>query len=252
MTGWSLRAAQDLSPVALPFVVKFDAGGALAYATFLGPSGGDSGAFDYLADLAVDASGSVYVAGITQEGSYPITAGPFQSTLKGFNDVYVTKLDPAGTALVYSTFYGGTGAEMANAAPGVGIAVDDEGHAYVVANTASLDLPEKDSFETSPTGRFIAKLAPDGTDLVYASYVRFANMGLDAVALAPPVEGGAADMSGGNATVFIAGSTFEPRGFAVIGIDETPVPCAGDCDGDGVVHVNELVAGVRIALARRR
>lgn len=232
----------------LPFLVKFGAGGAVVYATFLGPDGGDASAFNYLADLAVDAAGNAYVAGITEVGTYPTTPGAFRTTLSGFSDAYVSKLDPTGATLLYSTFYGGTQAETANGAPGVGITVGTAGEAYVIAHTASLDLPQKDSFEPTRSGRFIAKLNADGTDLVYASYLRFQNMGLDAIALAPAGEGGGAGSTGGNATVFIAGPTIDPRGFAVIGIDESPAACTGDCDGDGVVRVNELVAGVRIAL----
>lgn len=232
----------------LPFVVKFDAGGGLVYATFLGPDAGDPSAFNYLADLAVDAAGNAYVVGVTEVGTYPTTPGAFRTTLNGFSDLYVSKLDPTGAALVYSTFFGGSQAEMANGAPGVGIAVDAGGNAYIIGHTSSLDLPQKDSFEPTTSGRFIAKLDPTGANLVYASYVRFQNMGLDAIALGPGPEGIGAGIATGNETVFIAGPTIDPRGFAVIGIDEKPAPCSGDCDGDGVVRVNELVMGVRIAL----
>jgi hypothetical protein len=250
---WSLPVtpgAYQTNPTGdpLPFVVKFDAAGALQYATFLGPDAGDQSSFTYLADLAVDDAGNAYIVGVTESGTNPVTPGAFQTTLNGFSDLYVSKLDPTGATLLYSTFYGGSQAEMANGSPGLGITVDADGQAYVIGHTVSLDLPQKDAFEESRSGRFIAKFNSAGTDLVYASYLRFQNMGLDNIALAPMAEGSGAGTAGGNATVFIAGPTIDPRGFAVIGIDETPAACTGDCDGDGVVRVNELVAGVRIAL----
>ena len=79
----------------------------------------------------MDATGNAYVTGATNSYDFP-TANPFQATLAGNYDAFVTKFNPAGTALVYSTYLGGSGLEEYN-----GIAVDAAGNAYV----AGLRLP---------------------------------------------------------------------------------------------------------------
>ncbi|GIV30603.1 MAG: hypothetical protein KatS3mg028_1669 [Bacteroidia bacterium] len=78
--------------------------------------------------IAVDGSGNAYVTGLTNSTNYDITAGAFQTTHGGgtYSDVFVTKLNSTGTALVYSTYLGGSGADE-----GLGIAVDGSGNAYV-------------------------------------------------------------------------------------------------------------------------
>jgi hypothetical protein len=234
----------------LLFVAKFDPGGALAYATFLGPDAGDGNLFENQGDIAVDAAGNAYVVGVTGSATYPVTPGAFQTNLRGFSDLFVSKLDPTGARLVYSTYFGGSAAEYGDGDVGVRIVVNAEGQAYIAGHTDSLDLPEKDAFEPTKSGRFITKLDASGTDFVYSSYLRFQNMSIDALALAPSPSGDGAAGATGTVAVYVAGPTVEPRGLAVIGIDEstTPAECPGDCDGDGFVRVNELVAGVRVAL----
>jgi len=106
----------------------------LTYSTYLGgSSAGDTG----LA-IAVDASGEAYITGSTVSGDFP-TVNPFDPTNKtspGFVTAFVSKINAAGTALVYSTYLGGSGAEE-----GSGIAVDTAGNAYVTGFTTSLDFP---------------------------------------------------------------------------------------------------------------
>jgi uncharacterized protein (TIGR03437 family) len=123
------------------FVTKFSPdGSSLVYSTYLGGSG-----WDYADAIAVDSSGSAYVTGNTTSNDFPVTSGAYQtlcspspSTPPGTvtkascntnNSAFVTKLNPAGTGLVYSTFLGGYGGSE-----GTGIAVDSAGRAYIVGN----------------------------------------------------------------------------------------------------------------------
>ena len=114
------------------FVAKLNAAGsALVYSTYLG----GSGSFERGVGLTVDASGNAYVSGRTNSANFP-TANPFQATLGGTDDAFVTKLNAAGSALVYSTYLGGSGADFGGL-----IAIDASGNAYVAGSTFSTDLP---------------------------------------------------------------------------------------------------------------
>src|SRR2546426_4711209 len=100
----------------------------LFWSTYLGGSGGDYGN-----GIAVDAAGNAYVTGFTSTtgSGFPGTSGSsIQATNAGGNDAFVTKLNAAGTALVYSTYLGGSGSDAGN-----GIAVDAAGNAYVTGTT---------------------------------------------------------------------------------------------------------------------
>jgi len=93
----------------------------LLYSTYLGGSGGDQGF-----GIAVDTSGSAYVTGETSSSSFPSTFWGRRRELHGGGDVFVTKLNPAGSGLVYSTYLGGSGEDR-----GLGLAVDAAGSVYV-------------------------------------------------------------------------------------------------------------------------
>jgi hypothetical protein len=148
------------------FVTKLNATGTdLVYSTYIGGSGGDGGF-----GIAVDGSGYAYVTGYTGSPNYPVTPGAFQTTNGGNADVFVTKLNETGTALVYSTYIGGSGYDYGNA-----IAVDGSGNAYVTGYT---DSPNYDvtpgAFQTTNGGLadvFVTKLNATGTDLVYSTYI---------------------------------------------------------------------------------
>ncbi len=114
------------------FVTKLNAAGsALLFSTFLGGSGSDMGQ-----DITLDASNNVYVVGNTSSANFPTSAGAFQTTLKGFGDVTVSKLGPAGNTLLASTLVGSSKNET-----GVGIGVNAAGEATVGCNTDSSDFP---------------------------------------------------------------------------------------------------------------
>lgn len=151
------------------FISEFNSTGtALVYSTYLGGSfGGELGS-----GIALDSTGNAYVVGTTPETDFPVTPGAFSTTLPGFRSGFVTKLNPAGSALVYSTFLGGTGFDSAQA-----IALDAAGNAYVGGATGSNDFPvTPGAFQqtrltpTNSTG-FITKLNPAGSALVYSTYL---------------------------------------------------------------------------------
>jgi hypothetical protein len=114
------------------FVAKLGAtGSSLVYSTYLGGSGNDGGF-----DLTVDASGNAYVVGFTGSTNFP-TANAIQASYGGSTlDAFAAKLNPAGAALVYSTYLGGSSVEV-----GRGVAVDAVGSAYVTGNTFSTNFP---------------------------------------------------------------------------------------------------------------
>ena len=138
----------------------------LAYSTYLGGSDADTGG-----GLAVDASGHAYVTGLTISSDFPTTPGAFQTTLKGQENVFVSKLNAAGSALLYSTYLGGSGG-----ARGQGIAVDSSGNAYVTGG-AGVDFPTTPgAFQTTfkvdgGVGVFVSKLNATGSALLYSTYV---------------------------------------------------------------------------------
>ena len=159
-------------------VAKLNAvGTALVYSTYLG---GDS--IDQGNGIAVDAAGNAYVVGLTVSLNFPTTPGAFDTTCSGCQiigssgsslilsaDSFVTKLNPTGTALVYSTFLGGSGDERSS-----GIAVDAAGSAYVTGGTFSKDFPATpNAIQTQVGGSdaFVTKLNPAGTALVYSTYL---------------------------------------------------------------------------------
>jgi len=140
---------------------------ALAYATYLGGSNGDKANA-----IAVDGAGNAYITGTTSSTDFP-TLGAFQPTLKGPN-AFVTKLNAAGTGLVYSTFLGGSVNELAQS-----IAVDSEGSAYITGATSSHDFPTVNPIQAVYKGTgsgggsnaFVTKLNPAGDGLVYSTFL---------------------------------------------------------------------------------
>jgi beta-propeller repeat-containing protein len=104
----------------------------LGYSTFLGGTGGDQGL-----DIAVDATGAAYVTGITASTNFPTTPGAFKLNVIGGPHVFVSKLNPSGSALVYSTYVGGSGLDY-----GTAIAVGTSGNAYVTGYTPVHRLPD--------------------------------------------------------------------------------------------------------------
>jgi hypothetical protein len=154
------------------FVAKFPAGGTpLTFSTRLGGGNDDRG----LA-IAVDPQGAVYVTGDTLSPGFP-TVRPIQASSGGsaggvagaFADAFVAKYNPTGTALVYSTFLGGSDFDQ-----GTAIAVDAQGAAYVAGNTNSPNFPTTGPLQATKSNdpdAFVTKIDPPGGAFVYSTYL---------------------------------------------------------------------------------
>jgi hypothetical protein len=151
------------------FVTKLNAvGSALVYSTCLG--GGNS---DGAASVAVDAAGDAYVTGQTYSTNFPTTPGAYQATLAGWSDVFVTKLNASGSALLYSTYIGGN-----NFDSGFASALDTDGSTYLTGYTTSTDYPTTPgAFQTMCGGcpnandAFVTKLDAAGSALTYSTFL---------------------------------------------------------------------------------
>ncbi len=133
----------------------------LSYSTYLG-----GGAYNgYGVAVAVDGFGSAHVAGGTGSNEFPTTAGAYDRSGNGGEDVFVAKLNPSGTGLVYSTYLGGTSFDRAHA-----IAVDDSGSAYITGIKGS-DFPiTQGAYDNASYHQiFISKLSPEGATLSYST-----------------------------------------------------------------------------------
>jgi uncharacterized protein (TIGR03437 family) len=156
-------------PCADAFVAKLNASGnLLIYSTYLGGSGDDRGF-----GIAVDPSGAAFVAGRTFSKDFPLTKGAFQTVLPGANNAFIARIDPSGSTLTYSTYFGGSGADTAYA-----VAVDASGNAYVAGLTSSKDFPTtpgslRPAFpgQNVDTTGFVLKLNPTGSVPVYSTYL---------------------------------------------------------------------------------
>jgi hypothetical protein len=157
------------------FLAKLNpAGSGLVYSTYLGGDKEDSPK-----GVAVDSAGNAYVAGYTSSTNFP-TVNAIQPRYGGGDyDAFVLKVNPIGSALVYSTFLGGSDRDNDPGNAG-GIAVDGTGNAYVTGQTQSPDFPTRNAWQPNQTSRlpptlygrgFVSKLSPDGSDLVYSTFL---------------------------------------------------------------------------------
>ena len=208
VTSGALQATDpDVNGQPTVFVAKINASGtALVYSTYLGGSGqpfngpfgteilfvscgNDPNGFgyhnscgDYAGGIAVDSAGNAYLTGNTFSTDFPVTAGAFQPTNHAATsnpNAFVTKLNPTGTALVYSTYLGGSGGALGAGDWGTSIAVDRAGEAYVGGYAFSWDFPVtagafqtvNDGFPADETAPFVSKLNATGTALVYSTFI---------------------------------------------------------------------------------
>lgn len=170
------------------FVVKFNASGSIAYATFLGGSSGDYGQ-----GIAIDDLGNAYVTGITYSSDFPTTAGAFDTSYNGGGmgggDAFLVKMNANGSDLIYAAFLGGSDSDNGRA-----IAVDIAGNAYVTGYTFSTNFPITaeaiDSIYNDGGDVFVAKMSNSGTELVYATFIGGSNWD-DGRAIAVDREGNA-------------------------------------------------------------
>jgi len=188
VTGNAFQKTNKSPAVGNAFVTKFNStGSALLYSTYLGGSGfyGAPALGDYASAIAVDRSGDAYVAGFADSSDFPVTSGAFQRVNHGnknhSNTAFITKLNPSGSSLIYSSYLGGSGVsawypiegDIAN-----GVALDAEGNVYVAGTTLSADFPttgnalkkKYNSVNGSLSG-FVTKLDSTGSNLLYSTYL---------------------------------------------------------------------------------
>lgn len=169
------------------WVAKLDpTGGTLVYGTYIGGANDDT-----VFGIAVDGNGDAFVTGATSSSDFPVTKGAFQTVFAGpstapaprafsptfvYGDAFAAELNPAGTALLYSTYIGGAGDDAGQA-----IAVDASGNAYVVGHTTSTNFPVTSGAAQSTFGgsggepfavgdMFLFELNPSGTTGLYSTY----------------------------------------------------------------------------------
>jgi hypothetical protein len=162
------------------FVAKLNpTGTSLVYSTYLGGNAGDD-----VVGLAIDSLGATYVAGGTHSSNFPVTTGAFQTALASGarENAHVSKINSAGSALVYSTYLGGSQKDFAT-----DLVVDGSGNAYVVGATSSSNFPVTSgafqktfggdsgfgcaNLELTCGDAFVTKINPTGTGLVFSTYL---------------------------------------------------------------------------------
>jgi hypothetical protein len=184
LTGWTVSpnfptlnpfqpALSDNSGDA--FVTKMNPQGtALVYSTYLGGNNPPGPGEDNGQGIVVDATGAAYVTGYTQSPNFPVTSGAFQTTFRGYYDAFVTKFTPAGNALAYSTFIGGTVNPPYGDDEAFDIAVDGAGQAHITGKTNSPDFPIVRAVQSQKADgydAFVSKLNAGGSGLVYSTYL---------------------------------------------------------------------------------
>jgi len=159
------------------FVAKMNGtASALTFSTFLGGSGEEN----ENVGLSLDGEGNIFVAGRTSSSNFPTTASAVDTSFNGGADAFVSKLNPAGSALLYSTFLGGSGSDA-----GMELAVTNDGYAYLGGYSSSSNFPATAwaydvSFNGNGVGTpsgdaFVAKLNPAGTKLFYSTFLGGSN-----------------------------------------------------------------------------
>ena len=179
----------------------------LSYSTYLGGSSDEScttisgTTIPGCPAIAVDAAFNIYVAGSTTSTDFPLVSGatPYQGTLKGGADVFVTKLNSTGTAQLFSTYLGGSGTDTT-----AGIATDPGFNVYVAGTTGSSDFPTtanavQTSAQSAGNHAFVSEIMSDGTALPYSTYL--SGTGVDTAT------GIAVDAQG---KIYVAGTTTSP------------------------------------------
>jgi hypothetical protein len=141
---------------------------ALLWSTFLGGSGLDAGA-----SVALDATGNAVVTGLTGSSDFPSTPGAYDTSLNGYQNIFVAKLSASGSALLWGTFLGGSLDDE-----GCSLILDASGNAVVTGYTTSSDFPTTPgAYDTSYNGGyydrdvFVAKLSASGSTLLWSTFL---------------------------------------------------------------------------------
>ena len=197
------------------FVTELSSTGSLVYSTYIGGSDSDSGNA-----IAVDASFHVFVAGGTRSIDFPTSGTALQPALKGGLDAFVFELGATGASLVYSTYLGGTGDDVAT---GIALSTVSAGDVVVVGSTGSTtDFPKQPAGGIPNTigGGFVTKLNSSGSALVFSSYIG----------------GGSGDLASAVAVdssdnVYVTGATHNTAFFTTPGVIQATCGTAANCNG---------------------
>ncbi len=154
-------------------------GSTILYQTFLGGVNGD-----FVENIQLDASNNLYISGFTNSLDFPTTPGAFSTTHSLKTDIFITKLDPSGSSLVYSTFVGGSGNDQNNdnGWDNPLFEVNAAGEVYKTSNTTSSDFPTttgafQESFTSANSDLVAFKLSADGSTLIFSTYLDIQNSG---------------------------------------------------------------------------
>ncbi|OGL47626.1 MAG: hypothetical protein A2161_11625 [Candidatus Schekmanbacteria bacterium RBG_13_48_7] len=150
-----------IAAVGMVFLAKFNSTGTPVYSTYFGGTVYDSGY-----GVAVDSSGNAYITGTANSNNFP-TFHAYQLSRVRRSEAFVTKFNSAGSGLLYSTYLGGSMADM-----GIGIAVDNLNNCYITGSTKSVDFPVKTAYQPVAAGNdegFISGFNASG-DLIYSTY----------------------------------------------------------------------------------
>lgn len=196
-------------------------GTGLIYSTFLGGS-----ALDQALGIAVDGSKDAYVTGVTQSANFPVQPSTPLVSFGGTQNAFVTEINPTGTALVYSTYLGGTGSDL-----GSGIAVDGSKNAYVTGQTNSSNFPTKNATQGSLKGgtdAFVSEISTSGTSLLFSTYLGGSqNENSSATGNLTGIGSIAVDNAGAN--IYVAGNTASSDFPATTNVN-TPAGYGGSVD----------------------
>lgn len=185
------------------FVTAFKANGSgFVYSTFLGGESADQGY-----GIAVDSAGDAYVTGATLSGDFPLKS-PIQKTYGGSQDAFVAALNPAGSALLYSTYLGGSLNDT-----GTGIAVDGANNVYVTGQTGSSDFPTANPTQTNLSGdndAFVTEINSVGSQFLFSTYLGGSLNENSAISISDGsiVAIGAIAVDKAGANIYVTGDTF--------------------------------------------
>ncbi|HVH50431.1 MAG TPA: SBBP repeat-containing protein [Candidatus Bathyarchaeia archaeon] len=207
------------------FIAKFNTAlsgpASLLYFTYLGGSLADSAG-----GIAIDSNGNVYVTGSTVSSDFPVVGAVFQPVYGGGNaDAFVTKLDPTGANILYSSFLGGSNTESGNA-----IAVDTAGSAYVTGQTCSLDFPLTNPEQAGSGGNcdaFISKISILNGIILNPTGLVFQSLNVGAISLPQTVTLTTGDSSVAINSIAIGG--LNPGDFAQTTTCGANVPSGAQC-----------------------
>jgi hypothetical protein len=177
--GLPLDSTGSFVTAARGYVAKFrpvtsGLGASLAYATYLGGQKGN--ASDYPSGIVTDSAGNAYIGGRTQCPDFPVTSGAYQTVCASCTAAFVTKLDPSGSTMLWSTFVGGSRNDGADNVYATGpIALDGSGNVYITGSNASGGFAMVNPVESHPPGGepqvLIAELDPAGANLLFSTTI---------------------------------------------------------------------------------